>query len=199
MNSRSVSGWTRVAAWTALVTALPITLQAHPGHPEVSSWISGAFHPLSGWDHALALLGAGLWGVQWGGRARWVFPAVFLGGMAAGVPLATRVGTLPGLESFVLASLLVLGLGLAFAVRASLPAAASLVGVFALAHGASHGLESGPGLPPMAYAAGFLMSSAVWLAIGAGLGLAARRLHEERWLRWAGAALAIGGLWGLAA
>jgi len=201
MNCRSTSGWTRLAAWTALITALPIALQAHPGHAEAAPWFSGALHPFSGWDHVLALLGTGLWGAQWGGRARWVFPAVFLGGMAAGVLLAVWVGTLPGLEPVLLASLLVLVLGLAvaFAVRSSLPAAASLVGLCALAHGAAHGQVPGTGFSPAIHAIGLLISSAACLAIGTGLGLAARRVREERWLRWAGAALAFGGLWGLAA
>ncbi|MCW5556922.1 MAG: HupE/UreJ family protein [Verrucomicrobiae bacterium] len=201
MNSCSLfsRGWARVLAWTALVSAVPIVAQAHPGHPETTSWLSGALHPLSGWDHALALLAAGLWGAQRGGRARWALPAVFLAAMAAGVPLAAAFGTLPGLESLILASLLVLGLAVAFAVRAPLLVAVALVGGFALAHGASHGLEMASSGRPWAYAAGFLASSAVWLAIGTAVGLAAARWRKESWLRWAGAAVALGGICGFAA
>jgi len=199
MNSCSVSGWTRALAWTALAAVLPIAAQAHPGHPEPQSWISGALHPLSGWDHALALLGTGLWGAQWGGRVRWALPAVFLGAMAAGVPLAAAFGTLPGLQSLILASLLVLGLAVAFAVRALLPVASLLVGSFALAHGASHGSEMAASAHPWMYAAGFLASSALWLAAGSAVGMAAARWRKESWLRWAGVVVALSGIWGLAA
>lgn len=127
-----------------------------------------------------------------------MFPAAFLAGMIAGLPLAARSGALPGLESLVLASWLMLGLAMAFAIRASMPAAAVLVGGFALAHGASHAHPGVLGLHAAAHAAGLLASSAVWLALGTGLGLAVHRVQGERWLRWAGAALALGGLFGLA-
>ena len=55
---------------------------AHPGHSSVDGIASGFAHPLSGWDHLLAMIAIGLWAAQLGGRACWRVPAAFVSVMA---------------------------------------------------------------------------------------------------------------------
>jgi len=56
---------------------LPSLALAHPGHGETSSFVAGALHPLSGWDHLAGFIAAGVLLCRLGGR--------FLGPLAAGL------------------------------------------------------------------------------------------------------------------
>ena len=69
-----------------LLAAAPLA-QAHPGHAPFD-FVSGLLHPLTGWDHLVAMVGVGLWAAQLGGRARWLVPLAFVGVMALGAVLA---------------------------------------------------------------------------------------------------------------
>ena len=54
----------RVLGLIATVLALPATAFAHPGHEgHELTWDfgTGAMHPLTGWDHLLAMVAIGLW------------------------------------------------------------------------------------------------------------------------------------------
>ena len=44
----------------------------------MSDFVAGLAHPVSGADHILAMVAIGLWGVVAGGRAVWAWPAAFL-------------------------------------------------------------------------------------------------------------------------
>ena len=100
-----------------LALLAPIAAQAHPGHSASSGWEQGMLHPLTGLDHLLAILAVGLWAARSGGNARAVVPLGFLGLMAGGAWVGRSGIALPGMESIVLASVLVLGLGVASARR----------------------------------------------------------------------------------
>ena len=62
---------------TALTLPLlsPMTAQAHTENGAATGFLSGLQHPLSGWDHILAMIavgyGAGSWGHRLCGRCRW--------------------------------------------------------------------------------------------------------------------------------
>lgn len=56
-----------------LLAGVPLA-QAHPGHGP-AGFVTGFIHPLTGWDHLMAMLAVGLWASQLGGRARWALPA----------------------------------------------------------------------------------------------------------------------------
>ena len=72
-----------------------------------------------------------------------------------------------------------IALGLAVALRISLPMliAMALVGLFAIFHGHAHGAEM-PDASGFAYAAGFVLATALLHGVGIGLGVVAGRLGE---------------------
>jgi urease accessory protein len=156
-----------------LMLALPAA--AHPGHEE-SGLAAGLLHPLTGLDHLLALLALGLWS----GRQRQgaVLPPVFLVLMALGASCAGMLGAamLPALELSIAATVLLLGVLAATALRMPPQLAAALTSLCGLLHGMAHGRELGG----MASGAGFLLASAllmgVGMAAGSGLGVRARRM-----------------------
>ena len=74
------------------------------------------------------------------------------------------------IEPTILASVIVLGAAIAFALRPPLALACAAIALFGLAHGYAHGLE-GPALGGLAYALGFVVATAA-LHGPAGLALA---------------------------
>ncbi len=182
-----------------LAVATPFAAVAHPGHGLDHALGQGILHPLTGLDHLLALLAVGLWAAQRGGTARWALPMGFLGLMTAGAFVGQSGIALPGTESVILASVLVLGLAVATARRAPLAVSGALTALFAMAHGYAHGSEMVSGAARGLYTGGFLAASALLMAAGLGGGILAARCRGERWLRWAGVGIAAGGLLCLAA
>jgi urease accessory protein len=66
----------------ALALVAPATVQAHPQTGSVTGFLSSFKHPLSGWDHILAMVAVGLWGAQLGAPAIWALPVAFPMAMA---------------------------------------------------------------------------------------------------------------------
>jgi urease accessory protein len=93
-------------------------------------------------------------------------------------------------------------LGLALALRLGIPtlAAIALVGLFAIFHGHAHGAEM-PDVSAYAYAAGFMLATALLQGAGILAGLLAGRIGESGWrvVQAAGGATAAAGLAILAA
>ncbi len=178
---------------------LPQWALAHegPAHVHAAGFVQGFLHPLGGLDHLLAMVLVGLLAVQLGGRAIVALPAAFLALMAAGGAAGLAGLALPFVELGIAASVVALGAALAFAVRAPVAAAALVVGGFALFHGFAHGAELPAGAGASAYAAGFLLATALLHAAGVGLGVMLARLSERYGaltLRAAGAASALVGV-----
>ncbi|HYE00474.1 MAG TPA: HupE/UreJ family protein [Alphaproteobacteria bacterium] len=166
---------------------------AHTFGTEGGGFALGLLHPLVGADHLLAMFAVGLWAWQLGGRAVWAVPGSFVAVMAAGAGIALAGWPMPAVETGIAASVLLLGLLVAAAVRLPPAAAAGLVGLFALFHGAAHGLELPRSAGPLAYGAGFLAATALLHA--AGIGLAAlMALRRSLWLRASGLAVGMAGL-----
>jgi urease accessory protein len=190
MIAKRIAGWGMFAAVCFSHSAF-----AHPGHP-LNGVAGGAAHPFSGMDHILAMLAVGIWAAQLGGRALWLVPCAFVALMAGGGALGMSVGhPLPGIESGIAASVLVLGLLVAMAVRAPLYISVPLVGFFALFHGFAHGTEMTAGASTMSYAAGFMFATAALHAVGIALGVLTRRLLSAPLLfRATGAALTLAGV-----
>ena len=172
--------------------------QAHPGHEPASlSFFQGLVHPLLGLDHLLAMLIVGVWAAQLGGRARMLLPASFVALMAVGA-LTLHGTNLPLMEGGIVVSLLALGLAVALAWRAAVPIAIVFVGVFALFHGAAHGVELQQLAHPLLYTSGFLIQTTALHCVGLLLGNFAQ--SREPWLARAagwfsvlvGAGLALG-------
>ena len=181
-----------------VILALPVAIlagqaMAHPGHGGHSGFASGFMHPILGWDHVVAMLAVGLWAAFLGGRALYVLPLVFPLVMALGGVLGMTGVALPAVESGIAASGVVLGLLVAFAVRAPLAASAALVGVFAVFHGHAHGTELPEAYGPLGYGLGFLIGTALLHGAGIALGLAARSDLGRIAMRGAGGLIALTG------
>lgn len=177
----------------ALLSILPAVAQAHPGGHGSIGWGSGFAHPFMGMDHILAMIAVGLWAVQLGGRAIWQVPCAFVVAMVFGGALGVAGVGLPLVEHGILASVLVLGLLIAFAVRVPMSGGMMLVSLFAIFHGFAHGTEMPPGSSELDYAAGFAISTAILHGLGMGMGGLIRKAGRIQWLRIAGAAIAIMG------
>ena len=169
---------------------MPALAHAHPGHA-TSSVAHGFSHPLSGIDHFLAMLAVGLWAGQLGGRARWQVPVAFLVVMLAGGILGMGGTSVPGVEQGILASILVLGVLVAAAIRLPLVISIAMVGMFAFFHGAAHGTEMPVSATGLSYSVGFTIATAMLHLTGLGIGVIAELSHQARFVRIAGGAIAI--------
>ena len=82
--------------------------------------VSGFTHPLFGWDHVVAMVAVGLWGVFLGRPAIWILPVVFPLVMAFGGAMGVAGLPLPAVEMGIALSGVILGLLVAFGARAPL-------------------------------------------------------------------------------
>jgi urease accessory protein len=94
-----------------------------------------------GADHLLAMLAVGIWAAQHQRPAYWLLPLAFPLMMTAGAALGMSGVIIPGVEAGIAASVLILGLLIAGAVKLPLAASTALIAVFAVAHGYAHGLK----------------------------------------------------------
>src|SRR6516162_3113798 len=158
----------RIGLTTAALTLIPTAAFAHPGIADAHGFVAGFAHPLGGLDHILAMVTVGIFAWQLGGWALWLVPATFILAMAAGGALGMA------------ASVIVLGAVVAFVRRAPVVIAVGLVGVFAMFHGHAHGTEMPLDASGGAYAAGFLLATALLHAAGIALGFAIGRIAHGR-------------------
>jgi urease accessory protein len=187
----------RTTALTAalLASLLPAAALAHTGiapHTQ-SPFAAGFLHPFLGADHLLTMVAVGLFAAMIGGRARWAYPASFVAAMVAGGLLGFGGAALPVIEPAILASVVVLGAAIAFALRPPLAPACAVIALFGLAHGYAHGLEA-PALGGPTYAAGFVIATSLLHATGLALGLAAGNARRPILARGLGAIACLGGL-----
>ena len=183
----------RPAVTLAAFLSLAGFAQAHPGH-DGGGFVNGFAHPLHGPDHLLAMLAVGLWAAQLGGRAKWAVPASFVGVMALGGALGMAGVGLPVAEQGIAASVLILGLLIAAAVRLPLAAGLAVVGIFALCHGYAHGAETPETATDAVYALGFAGATALLHACGFGLGVLMQKWAKAEWLRACGVAISTAGV-----
>ena len=172
MNLRSHSRVTLLA--TSIVLATLTSAQAHTGEGVSGGFISGFLHPITGFDHLAAMVAVGLWGAFLGMPAIWILPVVFPLVMAFGGALGIAGVPLPGVETWIAGSAIVLGICVALAIRAPLWIAAIIVGAFAIFHGHAHGTELPNAANPLAYALGFVLATGLLHLCGIGFGLLAR-------------------------
>jgi urease accessory protein len=185
----------RIGLLTAALTLIPAAAFAHTGAGEAHGFVWGFAHPLGGLDHILAMVTVGIFAWQLGGRALWLVPATFVLVMAAGAALGMARLPLPFVEFGIAASVIVLGSIVAFARGAPIAVAVGIVGLFAIFHGHAHGTEMALTAAAGAYAAGFLLATALLHLAGIALGCAIGRLADGRAAYQLGGALvALAGL-----
>jgi urease accessory protein len=140
------------------------------------------------------MVAVGLWGAVLGPPALWRLPVAFPLVMALGGVLGIVAVPMPRVEVGIAVSAIVLGLMVAFAVRAPLALAVAVVSVFAVFHGYAHGAELPPGANAIAFSAGFVIATGLLHLAGIGLGLAARWPAGRVAARLAGVAIAAAGV-----
>jgi urease accessory protein len=176
-----------------VVVAFPLPAAAHDESGLAGGFLSGFLHPLSGFDHALAMIAVGLWGAILGRPLIAVLPIVFPITMAFGGMLGI-IGTLfPPVEFGIAISVLALGLMVMLAVRASVILAAAVVAVFALFHGYAHGQEAPSVADPVGYSLGFVLCTGLLHLVGIVLGALKAVPNGMLVIRTAGAAIAASG------
>ncbi|EJJ29880.1 HupE/UreJ family protein [Rhizobium sp. CF142] len=177
--------------------ALPAVAYAHTGAGETSGFMHGFSHPVSGLDHILAMVMVGVLAFQLGGRAVWAVPATFVLVMALGGALGIAGINLPFVETGIALSVIVLGAVVALNIRASTAVAMAVVGLFAVFHGHAHGAEMPENAGGAAYAAGFMIATALLHAVGLGVGFLIARFGERQGtfvVRTAGGLAAVAGV-----
>jgi len=183
----------------AATTLLALVISSAPVHAhvqtgEASGFLTGLRHPVSGLDHAVAMIAVGLWGAQLGAPALWLLPVTFPMVMALGGVIGLLGVPLPGIEVGIAASAVLLGLVVMFALRPPLAVAVALVAVFAIFHGHAHGTELPPGQSALLYSMGFVVATGCLHGVGVAIGV----IHRWRWgqtlLRAAGAVVALAGI-----
>lgn len=166
--------WSATALGVAASLFVPFAA-AHNLGAHGAGFVSGVTHPLTGLDHMLAMIAVGLWAARLGGRAYWSVPLAFVGMMVLGAVIAAAGLTLPAVESGIAASVLILGLLIAFSVRMAIPLGMVLVGVFALFHGHAHGTELPQAASAVSYGLGMLLATIGLHATGLSAGILIQR------------------------
>ena len=183
------------ARLTVLVTLLALTSMpalAHTGEG-VGGLASGFLHPVTGSDHVVAMVAVGLWGGILGKPALWMLPVAFPLVMAFAGALGVMQVPLPGVETGIALSGIVLGLMVLFAARPPLWVALVLVAAFAVFHGHAHGAELPESANPVAYSLGFVVATGLLHLAGIAIGLLVKWPAGRVAVRGTGALIALAG------
>lgn len=183
----------RFASVIVLATAAPAA--AHTGTGLAGGFGSGFVHPLSGFDHLLAMVSVGLWGAFLGRPLIAALPVIFPTVMAVGGVLGIIGVPLPPVEIGIAMSVLVLGAMIAGQVRAPVWLASLIVAVFAIFHGYAHGQELPSAADPVGYSAGFVLATGMLHVVGIGIGVITDRPGGAAIVRGLGGLVAVAGLW----
>ena len=171
--------------------------QAHVEAGGAGSVVAGFLHPVTGIDHVVAMVAVGLWGAVLGPPAIWLLPVAFPMVMAFGGLLGLLAMPLPGVETGIALSALVLGVLVMFQTRLPLVLTFLLVGLFALFHGFAHGVELPEGGDALLFSLSFVVATGLLHLVGIALGEVRRWAWGQSLLKLAGAAIAAVGIWSL--
>ena len=190
---RRASGIARYLFLLLVVSIGTSSASAHETGDVAGGFVSGVTHPLFGLDHLVAMIAVGLWGAQLKQPAIWLLPITFPLVMAFGGVLGIRGLPIPAVEIGIALSAVVLGAAVMIAARPPVGIAAVLVGAFAILHGHAHGAELPESATPLAYGAGFVLSTGLLHAAGITLGLLVRWPAGEQAIRILGGGIALAG------
>jgi len=155
------------------------TAQAHTGHG-TSGLSEGLVHPM-GADHLLAMVAVGIWSVSaLPANKAWWGPAAFMLSLIVSAALGAMGVSLPFLEQMIALSVVLFGVMLILTrVKLPLTLGLALVALAASLHGLAHGAET-PESGFVAYAIGFLASTAMLHFGGVVAGLGVRRYIAQK-------------------
>ena len=153
------------------VAAFACPAEAHVGTGLAGGFVSGVLHPLTGWDHLLAMVSVGLWGAILGRPLIVALPVIFPSMMVVGAFLGMLNAPIPPVEIGIALSVLILGGVIAAGYKAPVWLACLIVAVFALFHGYAHGKELPSAADPVGYSTGFVLSTGLLHVCGIAIGL----------------------------
>jgi urease accessory protein len=177
-----------------IILLCPDTLYAHVGSGSAGGFLTGMQHPVSGFDHVLAMVAVGLWGAQLSTPALWLLPVAFPMMMAFGGMFGLIGLPLPGVEIGIAVSAIVLGILVSLEARPALGISLAIVAFFAIFHGHAHGTELPPGQSGLLYSMGFVIATGCLHGVGIVIGLVHRWEAGRLMLRGAGAVVFVAGL-----
>jgi urease accessory protein len=177
-------------AVSAIIVVFTDTALAHSAEGVAGGFSSGFLHPVLGLDHLVAMVGVGLWGAFLGMPAIWLLPVIFPLVMALGGVLGIADVPLPHVETWIAASAVAIGLGVALALRPPLWLVAVIVGAFAIFHGHAHGTELPEAANPLSYALGFVIATGLLHLCGIGVGTLSKWPWGKSVVRGGGLAIA---------
>ena len=166
---------------------------AHTVAGSAAGFGAGFLHPLTGFDHLLAMVCVGIWGAELGAPAIWLLPIAFPLIMAFGGALGVVGVPLPAGELLVAISVVVLGALVAWGRRMPIAAALAVVAVFAVAHGHAHGSELPGAADAVAFTVGFVIATGLLHVAGIGIGVLARWPRGLAAIRASGLMVALAG------
>ncbi|MER9664265.1 HupE/UreJ family protein [Mesorhizobium sp. M0159] len=163
----------------AFVASMPSIASAHTGVGDTSGFLHGISHPICGVDHILAMVMIGVFANQLSGRALWLVPTMFVLMMALGGALGASGVYLPHAELGIALSVIVLGGIVALKMKAPVAIATGVPGCFAIFHGHAHGAEMPESASGFAYAAGFIIATALLHAAGIAVSFHIKKASER--------------------
>jgi urease accessory protein len=182
-----------IIATFLLCTATPAA--AHSAEGLSGGFFAGFLHPVSGFDHVLAMVAVGLWGAFLGRPLIGLLPVIFPTVMAFGGVLGMMGAAMAPVEIGIAVSVLALGTAVALRWRAPIWIASLAVGIFAVFHGYAHGAELPSMADPVAFSAGFVVATGMLHVLGIVIGLIASRPAGTAVLRALGASIALAGIY----
>lgn len=162
---------TAIASLAIAAFLLAGPASAHDGTGLAGGFSAGFLHPLTGFDHMLAMVAVGLWGAYLGRPLVAALPVIFPSFMAFGALLGMAGAPLPPVEIGIALSVLLLGMAITFHLKPPNWAACLIVAMFGLFHGYAHGLELPSAADPVGYSAGFVLSTGLLHVCGIALGV----------------------------
>jgi urease accessory protein len=174
------------AAFLAASTSLA---SAHPGHTLFTDMSAGLLHPLSGFDHILAMFAVGLLAVQNGGASKLFLPLTFVAAMAVGGLVGVSSFEMPYMELGIAGSIVFLGVVIASGKNLTKMTSTVMVALFAIVHGMAHGTEIPADTSILAFGIGMLFATGSLHIAGVLFGKIAPTM-----LRTSGALIAASGL-----
>jgi urease accessory protein len=178
---------------STFLALFPARVFAHAEKGVAAGFVTGFHHPISGWDHIVAMIAVGLWGAELGAPAIWLLPVTFPLMMAVGGFIGLIGIPLPGVEIGIGISALALGVLVALERKLPIPVCMAIVAIFAIFHGYAHGAELKPGTSALAYSLGFVVSTGCLHGIGILIGLIHTRPVGRMIVRVAGCLIALAG------
>jgi len=183
-----------IASAVVLAALHPLPALAHAAAGHGGGFLGGLLHPISGLDHVVAMVAVGMWGVVLGPPAIWVLPVAFPLVMAIGGLLGMIGVPIPGVEIGIAVSGLVMGLAVLFELKPPLAVACLIVAAFAVFHGHAHGAELPAGESAILFSLGFVIATGLLHLAGILLGETRRWRGGRAFVRGAGGAVALAGL-----